>query len=128
MSTSKVCQAPHQNKPASHSLRGIPRHLFPVQSTERRVFSSPLMFTLPIRSETAAPATMSLLAHAVNQNTRRGIGPPFLPLKDISTEMKHNADGGIKAAGPPTGGSQEAKIVVRFWTTLSNCHWSKCPH
>lgn len=48
----------------------------------------------------------------------------LLPLKGISTEMKHPADGGIKAAGPPTGGTPEAKTVVRIWTTLTNCHWS----
>lgn len=44
---------------------------------ETGFFSSSLMFTLPIRSETTAPAVMSLLAHTVNQNTRRDISPTF---------------------------------------------------
>lgn len=41
--------------------------------TSSQAFYPPLMFSLAIPSQTTAPATMSLLAHAVNRNARRGI-------------------------------------------------------
>lgn len=46
----------------------------------------------------------------------------LLPLKGISTEMKRHADGGIKAAGPPTGGESRrydcCEILNHFWPTV----------
>lgn len=54
----------------------------------------------------------------------------LLPLKGISTEMKHPADGEMKAAGPPTGGTPETKDCwesLEHFDKLSSVRWSKTP-
>lgn len=96
------------------------------QSKVRRdgFFSSPLMFTLPIRSETTAPAMMSLLAHTVNQNTRRDISPTFYLWKASVLRWNTLLMVKWKLLVHPQAVLQKLKIVGRVWSTLTNCHLS----